>query len=73
LDKFNEYIDKKDLSRYFHYSTSYRNKNFPPEILEVFENFDFVKKKIESKKLFEELSDELTPPTQVVKPKRLKI
>jgi hypothetical protein len=73
LTTLDEYVDKKDLSGYIYRATTYHKKVFPPAVMELFDNFDFVKKRNESKKLAEELNDELKPSTELKKPKKLKV
>lgn len=73
LDTFDEYINKKDLSDYLYRTTKYQNKVFPDEVIELLNNYDFVKKRNEAKKLLDELTDELKPSTEIKKPKKVKV
>lgn len=73
LDKFSESINQQKLSSFLHRATRYQKKVFPPEVMELFDNFEFVKKRNESKKLLDELTEELKPSVEVKKSKKLKV
>ena len=73
LDKFSESINNQKLCSFLHRATTYQKKVFPPEVMELFDNFEFVKKRNESKKLLDELTEELKPSIEVKKPKKLKV
>ena len=77
LAKFSDQINKKDLSRYLNSLRSNGNKKslIPEEIIGLFDNLDFVKKKHDSKQLFEELNSELklVEEKNVPKTKKMKV
>lgn len=73
LDKFADNINRKELSKYFYQAKHYYSKKFPDEIIELFDNFDFIKKKNESQKLLDELTNELSISNKPLPKKRIKI